>query len=119
MREARAAAEKAQQLLQNVANRKRERQIERNGLVITKAVYGNGKALNKRDESSTANNEWDSQVIDVTVPLNFLVSDSGQLKVCVSVISILVCAFSIFSTLVVEVTYIYMCVHNFMLVAAS
>lgn len=92
MKEARAAAEKAQKLLQNVANRKKERQIERDGLVITKAIYGNGKALKKRDESGEANNEWDSQVIDVTVPLNFLVSDSGQLKVCVSATIILVCA---------------------------
>ncbi|KAF3448336.1 hypothetical protein FNV43_RR09049 [Rhamnella rubrinervis] len=80
VKEARAAAEKAQKLLQNVANRKKERQIERDGLVITRAVYGNGKALKKRDESAEANCEWDSQFIDVTVPLNFLVSDSGQLK---------------------------------------
>ncbi|KAK9274933.1 hypothetical protein L1049_022188 [Liquidambar formosana] len=80
VQEARAAAEKAQQLLENVANRKRHRQIETSGLVITKAVYGNCKALKKRDESMEADNEIGSQVLDVTLSLNFLVNDSGQLK---------------------------------------
>lgn len=81
MREARAAAEKAQQLLQNVANRKRNRQSEIGGLVITKAMYGNQKALKKRDESSEPNDESSLSIIDVTLPLNFLVNDSGLLKV--------------------------------------
>ena len=49
--------------------------METGGLVITKAIYGASKALTKGDESA-------SQVVDVTVPLNFLVNDSGQLKVC-------------------------------------
>ncbi|KAL7165090.1 hypothetical protein ACSBR2_040882 [Camellia fascicularis] len=81
VQEARAAAEKAQQLLQNVANRKRSRQLETDGLVITKAVYGSKKSLNKkRDEAAEANDELASQVIDVTLPLNFLANDSGQLK---------------------------------------
>ncbi|XP_021814433.1 chaperone protein dnaJ 13-like [Prunus avium] len=75
--EARAAADKAQKLLQNVANRKQNRQLEIGGLVITKAWYGNLKALKKRDELVESN---DSPVIDVKLPLNFLVSDSGQLK---------------------------------------
>ncbi|KAK1565569.1 hypothetical protein Q3G72_029759 [Acer saccharum] len=73
VREAKAAAEKAQQLLQNVANRKRNKQMKTGGLIITKAIYGASKALTKGDESA-------SQVVDVTVPLNFLVNDSGQLK---------------------------------------
>ncbi|KAH7549615.1 hypothetical protein JRO89_XS13G0056500 [Xanthoceras sorbifolium] len=73
VREAKAAAEKAQQLLQNVANRKRNRQMETSGLVITKAIYGASKVLTKGDESC-------SQVVDVTLPLNFLVNGSGQLK---------------------------------------
>ncbi|KAL5551169.1 hypothetical protein UlMin_001345 [Ulmus minor] len=80
VREARAAAEKAQQLLKNVANRKTARQSERDGLVITKAVYGNRKALKKIDEPTEATDESSSQIIDVTLPLNFLVNDSGQLK---------------------------------------
>ncbi|XP_043809896.1 chaperone protein dnaJ 13 isoform X2 [Manihot esculenta] len=80
VREARAAAEKAQQLLQNVASRKRTRQVERNGLVITKAVYGSGKALKKGEGLREVNDESASEVIDVTVPLNFLVNDVGQLK---------------------------------------
>lgn len=80
VQEARAAAEKAQQLLQNVANRKRNRQLETNGLVITGAWYGNRTALSRKDESSETHNELTSQVMDVTLPLNFLVDDSGQLK---------------------------------------
>ncbi|GMH28901.1 hypothetical protein Nepgr_030744 [Nepenthes gracilis] len=80
VREARAAAEKAQQLLQNVANRKRNKQMESDGLVITKAVYGNSKALKKQDQMEHLNDDLISQVIDVTLPLNFLVNDSGQLK---------------------------------------
>ncbi|PON93020.1 Terminal organelle assembly protein [Trema orientale] len=80
VQEARAAAEKAQQLLQNVANRKSARQLERGGLVITKAVYGNRKALKKIDAPVEANDELASQIIDVTLPLNFLVNDSAQLK---------------------------------------
>ena len=82
VREAREAAAKAQQLLENVANRKRNKQQETCGLVITKAIYGNRKALKKRDELRETNDELASQVLDVTLPLNFLVNDSGQLKVC-------------------------------------
>ncbi|XP_050230138.1 chaperone protein dnaJ 13 [Mercurialis annua] len=80
VKEARLRAEKAQQLLQNVGNRKRNRQAERNGLVIDKALYGSLKALKKRKESTEENGELASEVIDVTIPLNFLVNDSGQLK---------------------------------------
>ncbi|XP_031248510.1 chaperone protein dnaJ 13 [Pistacia vera] len=79
VREAKAAAEKAQQLLQNVANRKRNRQMETGGLVITKAVYGARNTLT-RDGSRDLNDETASQVMDVTLPLNFLVNDSGQLR---------------------------------------
>ncbi|GAV78547.1 DnaJ domain-containing protein/DUF3395 domain-containing protein [Cephalotus follicularis] len=80
VQEARAAAEKAQQLLQNVADRKRTRQTEIGGLIITKAVYGNSKALKKGGDSRDTSVDSASQVIDVAVPLNFLVNDSGQLK---------------------------------------
>lgn len=55
--------------------------METGGLVITKAVYGSRKTLT-RDESRGSNDESVSQVIDVTLPLNFLVNDSGQLRVC-------------------------------------
>ncbi|KAF5729851.1 DnaJ heat shock N-terminal domain-containing family protein [Tripterygium wilfordii] len=80
VQEAKAAAEKAQRLLENVANRKRNRQIETNGLVITKATYGSSKVLKKGDESREMNDELASQLFDVTIPLNFVVNDSGQLK---------------------------------------
>ncbi|KAJ4837165.1 Chaperone protein dnaJ 13 [Turnera subulata] len=80
VQEARKSAEKAQQLLTPVANRKRSRQLESNGLIVTKAVYGSLKALKKGNESYGVNNESASTVIDVTIPLNFLVNDSGTLK---------------------------------------
>ncbi|KAK4422890.1 Chaperone protein dnaJ 13 [Sesamum alatum] len=80
VQEARAAAKKAQQLLQNVSNRKRNKQLEMGGLVVVKAVYGNRKALLNRHKSEEMEDEVASQIIDVTLPLNFLVNDSGQLK---------------------------------------
>lgn len=64
-----------------MANRKRNRQLETNGLVITRALYGNRTALSRNDESRETQHELTSQVLDVTLPLNFLVSESGQLKV--------------------------------------
>lgn len=80
VREAREAAEKAQQLLKNVADRKKNKQLDKGGLVILRAVYGNPKAIKRSGEPIDANDELSSQVLDVTVPLNFLVTDSGQLK---------------------------------------
>ncbi|XP_009766273.1 chaperone protein dnaJ 13 [Nicotiana sylvestris] len=80
VREARAAAKKAQQLLQNVASRKRSRQLETGGLLVTKALYGSRKALKNRSQTEEVKDEVASQSIDVTLPLNFLVSESGQLK---------------------------------------
>ncbi|XP_027360495.1 chaperone protein dnaJ 13 [Abrus precatorius] len=80
VQEARAAAEKAQKLQQNVAQRKKNRQLETGGLVIMKALYGNQKILGNLKSSSETNLESTSEVIDVTIPLNFLVSDSGRLK---------------------------------------
>nr|ATB19888.1 putative OWL1 [Juniperus drupacea] len=80
--EARAAASNAQTLLQNVANRKLKKQAERGGLVITKAVYGNLKGHSEKEEETTLgiDNELPLPILDVTIPLNFLVDDSGQLK---------------------------------------
>lgn len=70
-------------MLQNVANRKRSKQLETGGLVITKAIYGSVQALKKnRNESEETKDDIASQVADVTLPLNFLVTESGQLKVC-------------------------------------
>lgn len=80
VREAREAAGKAQQLLQNVSNRKKNKQIEKGGLVILRAVYGNRKAIQRNDAHNELDDEVASQVLDVTLPLNFLVTDSGQLK---------------------------------------
>ncbi|KAI3409643.1 J domain-containing protein [Psidium guajava] len=78
VQEAMAAARRAQKLLENVANRKRNKQMEVGGLVITEAKYGNLKNVKRSDQSEVT--ESASQVIDVTLPLNFLVTDSGQLK---------------------------------------
>ncbi|KAG5070123.1 hypothetical protein JHK85_002500 [Glycine max] len=80
VQEARATAEKAQNLQQNVANRKRNKQLETGGLVIMRALYGNQRILNNLKSSSETSFELTSEVIDVTIPLNFLVNDSGQLK---------------------------------------
>ncbi|KAJ4952043.1 hypothetical protein NE237_028875 [Protea cynaroides] len=80
IQETRAAAEKAQQLLENVAKRKRNKQLETGGLVITRAIYGSRKAFKKKKESREVDDDLVPQVVDVTVPLNFLVNDSGQLK---------------------------------------
>lgn len=66
-----------------MANRKTNKQLETGGLVVTKAVYGNRKALSNHRKSGEMKEDVASQVIDVTTPLNFLVQDSGQLKVCV------------------------------------
>lgn len=54
--------------------------MEIGGLVITEAKYGNLKNVKRSDQSGGVS-ESASQVIDVTLPLNFLVTDSGQLKV--------------------------------------
>nr|XP_029148922.1 chaperone protein dnaJ 13 isoform X2 [Arachis hypogaea]XP_029154187.1 chaperone protein dnaJ 13 isoform X2 [Arachis hypogaea] len=80
VKEARAAAEKAQKLQENVANRKRNKQLETGGLVIMRALYGNERVLCNLNSSSETSLESTSEVIDVTIPLNFLVNDSGQLK---------------------------------------
>ncbi|KAL3737973.1 hypothetical protein ACJRO7_019494 [Eucalyptus globulus] len=79
VQEAMSAAQRAQKLLENVANRKRNKQMEVGGLVITEAKYGNLKNLKRYDQSAEVT-ELASQVMDVTLPLNFLVTDSGQLK---------------------------------------
>ncbi|KAG6405334.1 hypothetical protein SASPL_132923 [Salvia splendens] len=75
-----AAAMKAQQLLQNVANRKKIKQEELGGLVVVQALYGSQKALLNRHRSDETGDGVPSQIIDITVPLNFLVTDSGKLK---------------------------------------
>lgn len=80
VKEAMEAAEKAQKLLKNVSNRKRNKQMETNGLVITKALYGNKTTIKRLYEGREPEKDEVSQIIDVTLPLNFLVSDSGQLK---------------------------------------
>ncbi|CAA0841850.1 Chaperone protein dnaJ 13 [Striga hermonthica] len=80
VQESRAAAKKAQQLLKNVANRKQNKQLEKGGLVIVKAIYGNSKSISNRENSEETEDEEASQILDVTIPLNFLVNDSGQLK---------------------------------------
>ncbi|XP_020094069.1 chaperone protein dnaJ 13 isoform X2 [Ananas comosus] len=78
--EAREAAKRAQKLLENVANRKKNKQLEKDGLVITRAIYGNRKLIRESSEHSEVKDDAASQLLDVTLPLNFLVTDSGQLK---------------------------------------
>ncbi|CAN1333537.1 Chaperone protein dnaJ 13 [Linum perenne] len=81
VKEARIAAEKSQKLLRIVAERKKTKQIEANGLIIDRALYGSREVVSIRQEDgSIPNGDTASELIDVTVPLNFLVNDSGQLK---------------------------------------
>lgn len=81
VQEAKAAAKKAQQLLQIVANRKRNKQVETDGLVVTLALYGSCKALSSQSkDTEEMGDDEASQILDVTLPLNFLVNDAGQLK---------------------------------------
>ncbi|KAF6983710.1 hypothetical protein CFC21_001840 [Triticum aestivum] len=78
--EARQAAKKSQRLLEPVSNRKRNKQQESDGLVITKALYGNHKKVKESSQLSEIDDNVASQVLDVTIPLNFLVTEAGQLK---------------------------------------
>ncbi|VAH05079.1 unnamed protein product [Triticum turgidum subsp. durum] len=78
--EARQAAKKSQRLLEPVSNRKRNKQQESDGLVITEALYGNHKKVKESSQFSEIDDNVASQVLDVTIPLNFLVTEAGQLK---------------------------------------
>ena len=69
-------------MLEPVSNRKKKKQIENDGLVITKALYGNHKKIKDSSELSEIDDNVASQILDVTIPLNFLVTEAGQLKVC-------------------------------------
>lgn len=87
VREARAKAEKAQLLLKNVGDRKRDKQLKSGGLAIIHAIYGNVREYESenRAEESLKNTVLDEEddipppVLDVTSTLNFLVDD-GQLQ---------------------------------------
>ncbi|PKA59584.1 Chaperone protein dnaJ 13 [Apostasia shenzhenica] len=80
VQEARKAAEKAQKLLEVVSNRKKNKQSEKAGLVITKAVYGNLEEMKRTECGEQPSDEVFSQILDVTLPLSFLVTHTGQLK---------------------------------------
>ena len=87
--EARASAEKAQSLLKNVAERKKQKQALRQGLVILSAVYGDLKAYERgmdRTDRSEGSEDDDADLpppyLDVGIPIQFLVDDFGQLRVC-------------------------------------
>lgn len=81
IRKARDAAKKAQKLLQNVSNRKKNKEVEKDGLVITKAIYGNLRAARGTEEHLEVDDDVASLILDVTLPLNFLVTNS-RLEVC-------------------------------------
>lgn len=49
--------------------------------MITEAIYGNRKAFKNRYELEERKDDLALQVIDVTLPLNFLINNSGHLKV--------------------------------------
>lgn len=85
--EARASSEKSQLLLKNVAERKKQKQAQRQGLVVLAAVYGDIREyeleINCVDKSaSTEDNDADlpPPYLDVAIPLQFLVDDLGRLQ---------------------------------------
>ena len=77
-------------MLKNVAERKKQKQAQRKGLVILAAFYGDIKAQERGvfnvDESERViegeNADLPPPYLDVAIPLQFLVDDSGQLRVC-------------------------------------
>ncbi|KAI5069930.1 hypothetical protein GOP47_0014273 [Adiantum capillus-veneris] len=76
IREARAKASKAQLLLKNVADRKRDRQLKNGGLVIKQAIYGSAHDLESNfDVSLEEEDNVPPPVLDVTTTLNFLVEN--------------------------------------------
>jgi DnaJ family protein C protein 11 len=87
--DARASSTKAQLLLKNVAERKKQKQAQRQGLVILEASYGDIRAheqgVDSINDSGLRPEDDDSDLpppyLDVTIPLQFLVDDSGQLQV--------------------------------------
>ncbi len=87
--DARASSAKAQLLLKNVAERKKQKQAQRQGLVILEASYGDIRAqeqgVDSINDSGLRQEDDDSDLpppyLDVTIPLQFLVDDSGQLQV--------------------------------------
>ncbi|CAK9883200.1 unnamed protein product [Sphagnum jensenii] len=86
--DARASSAKAQLLLKNVAERKKQKQAQRQGLVILEASYGDIRAheqgVDSINDSGLRPEDDDSDLpppyLDVTIPLQFLVDDSGQLQ---------------------------------------
>ncbi|CAM6011466.1 unnamed protein product [Sphagnum balticum] len=90
--DARASSAKAQLLLKNVAEQKRQKQAQTQGLVILEASYGDIRACQQGatssvDDSGVQPEDDDSDLpppyLDVTIPLQFLVDDSSQLQVVV------------------------------------
>ncbi|RWW04955.1 hypothetical protein GW17_00031789 [Ensete ventricosum] len=94
IRKARDAAKKAQKLLQNVSNRKKSKEVEKDGLIITKAIYGNLRAARGTDEHIEVDDDVASLIFDVTLPLNFLVTNS-RLEVCYELF-VIVCNFNLY-----------------------
>lgn len=77
-------------MLKNVAERKKQKQAQRKGLVILAAFYGDIKAhergISGIDETEQViegeNADLPPPYLDVAIPLQFLVDDCGQLRVC-------------------------------------
>ncbi len=88
----RASSAKPQLLLKFFAEQKRQKQAQRQGLVILEASYGDFRACQQGTTSVNDNGvqpeDDDSDLpppyLDVTIPLQFLVDDSSQLQVWLS-----------------------------------
>ena len=67
----RLAALSQQQMMKNIAEKKRRMEEEKKGLVILQAVYGDAKAI-----GVPAKVKQMEDVLDVTIPLQFMVNSS-------------------------------------------
>ena len=65
------AALSQQQMMRGVTERKKKKEQEKKGLVILKAVYGNAASIGDANKIDQVDD-----VLDVTVPLQFLVDHS-------------------------------------------
>lgn len=81
VKEAKEEAARAQELLAAPAARKQRRQEEGSGLVVTAAVYGNLEGGERTDDARRLREQQGlpDPYLDVRLPLQFLVDDSGYL----------------------------------------
>lgn len=73
---AKKSAESAIKLMINTVTRKRQIEEQRSGLIIVEALYGNLSSESKQEMPSNVAGDSEPSVIDVTIPVQYLVEDS-------------------------------------------